>query len=150
MEFAASGVLLWFRAGLDLDGLGSLAGDAVGIRHLKTALILCAGLQVQDAAGEAVGHGVIEVFTGAEDTFTADADQGEGFAPGTLSGCAELHGDGRVAVGVTVDGPFEAEIEKRGMFDDELSGCSRILGESGCGQSEGQGREAKESLHGSI
>jgi len=90
------------------------------------------------------------VFTGAEDAFTPDANQGESFAPGTLAGCAELHGDGRVTVGVTVDGPFEAEIEERGVFDNELSGCSRILGVSDCGQSEGQGREVKESLHGSI
>ena len=64
------------------DGVGGLAGGAVRVGQLEPALVLGAGLQIQDAAGEAVGNGVVEILAAAVDVLAADADQRQRVAPG--------------------------------------------------------------------
>lgn len=71
---AAAGEGLGFGAGFDFDGVGCLAVGAVGILHGELALVFGAGLNVEDAAGEAFGDGVIKIFAAAVDVFAADAD----------------------------------------------------------------------------
>ncbi len=92
-----------------------------------------AGLEAEDAAGEAVGDGVVEMFAGTEDAFAADADQRKRLAPSGVADLAELDGDGGVAVGVAGDGPLEAEVLEGGVLDVEGAGLRGGLGLEGCG-----------------
>ena len=108
-----------------------LASDAVGVAELEPALVLLARLEVENAAGKAVGDGVFEVFTFAEDALAADADQRQGFAPAGIAHLTKVDGDRGVAVGVTGDGPFEAEVVERWMLDGEAAGLGSVLGLAG-------------------
>ena len=85
-----------------------LAGGAVGVGELEPALVLGAGCEIQDGAGEAVGNGVVEILAAAVDVLAADADQRERVAPRGFANGPELDADGRVAVGVAGDRPIRS------------------------------------------
>ena len=117
-------------ARLHLDSLLGLAGRAVRIGELELAFVLGARLKIQDAAGEPVGHGVVEILATAKDVLAADTHEWQRGPPCRFADGAKLHGDRRVAIRVTGDRPFEAEVQERGMFDDETSGLRAVLRES--------------------
>ena len=107
--------------------MSRLAGGAVRVGELESALVLGAWREIQDRAGEAIGHGVVEIFAAAEDVLAADAHQRQRVAPCRLADGAELNRDARVAVGVSSDRPLEARVKERGMLDMETAGGSRVL-----------------------
>ena len=58
-----------------------LAADPVGIGQLEPALVFRPRLQVQDAAGEAVGDGVVEILALPVDVLAADPHQRQRLPP---------------------------------------------------------------------
>jgi len=86
-----------------------------------------------------VGDDVVHEFAVAEDAFAADAEEGEGGAPGGGADLAEANFDGCVPVGVAVEEPFEAEVEEGRMFDVEATGAGGVLSLEGAGGEEEQG-----------
>ena len=122
MERAAAREPLRLDARPGAHGHGPLPVDAVGIGEDEAALVLRSGLEPEDAAGEAVRHGVVEMLAPPVDLFPADPHQRQRGAPGVVANGAERHVDRCVAVGVAVDGPLEAEAVERGVLDDEPAG----------------------------
>ena len=109
-------------------GVADLSRRPVRILQLESAFVLRPRLQIEDAAGEAVGHDVVEVLARSKDLFSTNADERERLAPGGFAGRAELHVNRRVAVRVAADRPFEAEVHQRGVLDHELAGLGAVLG----------------------
>ena len=122
VERAAAREPLRLDARPGAHGHGPLPVDAVGIGEDEAALVLRSGLEPEDAAGEAVRHGVVEMLAPPVDLFPADPHQRQRGAPGVVANGAERHVDRCVAVGVAVDGPLEAEAVERGVLDDEPAG----------------------------
>ena len=122
---------LGFCAGLDGDALLGLAGDAVGISESEFAFVAGSWIEVEDAAGEAVGDCVGHAFALAEDSLPADAEEVKRGLPSLCVGFAEANFYRGVAVGVAVDEPLEAEVVEGGMFDVEASGGGGGLGLEG-------------------
>ena len=124
------------------DALLRLAGDAVRIAERELAFVAGGGLEIQDAAGKAFGHGVGHALAVAVDPFAADAQQRERRAPGGRARLAEADLDGGIPVGVPFDGPFKAEVQQRGVFDMETARAGGVLGREGAGGEEKQGSGA--------
>ena len=97
-----------------------------GSVELEPALVFGAGLEIQDRTGEAVGNGLVEILAPAINVFTANAEQRESIAPRRFTNRPELDADARIAVGVAVDGPFEAEDQEGRMFDVEAAGLGQF------------------------
>ena len=137
VEGAALRRALRLGSGSHPHELTRLAGRAVGVLQLEPALVLGPGPQVQDAAGEAVGDDVVEVFALSEHALTANAHERQRLAPGGVADGPELDVDGRVAILVAANRPLEPKVQQRGVFDDEFSGLGAVLrGRGGRGQHE--------------
>jgi hypothetical protein len=113
-----------------------LTGDAVGVGELEAAFVFGAGFQIEDRAREAIGHGVVEMFTAAVNVFAANTEKREALAPFSFSGLPVLNRDGGIAVGVALDRPLEAEVEERWGLDMEAPGAGWVLGKEGGGSKE--------------
>jgi hypothetical protein len=68
-------------------------------------------MQVQDAAREAVGDEVVEMFALSEHALAADAHERQRLAPAGVADGPELDVDRRVAVLVTANRPLETKIQ---------------------------------------
>jgi len=143
VEGAAGGGGLGFGPGADFDGLGGLAGGAVGVREGEAALVLRAGNEVEDGPGKAMRDEVFKVFAVAADLFAADSKEREAGAPGGFTDGAEFDGYLGVAVGIAGDQPVETEVVERGVFDVEAARSGGGLGGERSGEEkvEGQGLE---------
>src|SRR5690606_1511969 len=123
---------LWFATRLDGYRVRGCTAGTVWIGQLKAALVFGTGLQIENAAGKAVGNRVVEMFAATINIFAADAQQRQSLPPCRFAHCAKLDRHRCVAIRITADFPFEAEIHERGMFDNKAAGRSAVIG-SGCG-----------------
>src|SRR4030095_452852 len=115
MEHAGAGARLRFTAGADLCRLDAVAARTVRILHRQLHFVLGVRVEVDDAASEALRHGVWR----AEDFLAAHPEQGHAFVPGRLAGLPITHADGGVAIVVAVDLPLESEADQGWRLDDE-------------------------------
>ena len=115
----AAGVGLRLCPCAHVDDALRVTADAVGVGEREAHLVLGVLGELEDAACEHVRRRVIERLD-VEGALVLHAQQGQTFAPVALAGAPIRHGDGRVAVGVTVDVPLEAERDQRRRLDDEL------------------------------
>src|ERR1019366_5671801 len=85
---------LGFLAGAQSEALLRFAFHAVGIGEDEAAFVVSAGLEIQDAAGEHVGRGVVVEVAAAvarcapADVFVLEAKYGERRAPLLVTGFA--------------------------------------------------------------
>ena len=142
VEDAPARVGFRFGPGGHGDALLRLAGDAVRIAERELAFVAGGGLEIQDAAGKAVGHGIGHAVVVAVHPFSTDAQQRERWAPGGRARLAEADLDGGVPVGVPLNGPFKSEVQQRGVFDMETAGSGGVLGLEGAGGEEKKGSGA--------
>ena len=142
VEDAAARVGFRFGPGSHGDALLRLAGDAVRIAERELAFVAGGGLEIQDAPGKAVGHGIGHALLVAVHPFPADAQQRERWTPGGSARLAEADLDGGIPVGVPFDGPFKPEVQQRGVFHMETAGSCGVLGLQGAGGEEKQGSGA--------
>src|SRR5205823_4119591 len=113
----ASGSRLGFRTRVDRYDVFGSTGYAIGIGENQAALVVGAGLQIEDAAGEHVGHNVLQrVFI---DALVIHAEHGQAFLPGGFAFLAIEDRGGSIVVVIAIDVPFETERNERGTFDDE-------------------------------
>jgi hypothetical protein len=115
-------------AGFDLDGLSGLTSDTVRVSHHEIAFVFGPGLEIEDRTGEPLGDSVVEVLPPTVNIFATDADEWEGVAPLRFTHGTKLNGNGGIAIRVTFDGPFKAEVEERRMFDVKATCCRCVLG----------------------
>ena len=143
VDVKSAPALVWLRfgAGGHLDGVLSLARRSVRVSQLELALVLGARLQVQDAAGEGVGDGVVEVLATPVDVLTTDPHQRHGVSPDRVAHGPVLDVHRRIAIGIAADGPFKSQVQKRGVFDGEFVGLGGVLGVSGAGGEQDEGKE---------
>ena len=110
------------------DALLRLPGHAVRILEREFAFIAGGRLEIEDAAGKALGHGVGHALARAIHPFAADAQQRERGAPRLRARLAKADLHGGVPVCVALNGPFEAEVQQRRVFDVETARTRRVLG----------------------
>src|SRR5262249_41061345 len=120
MQRAASFEWLRLAARFHANDVRGLAGGAVGIGQLEPALVFGPRLQVENAARESIGNRVIEVLAPPIDVLAANPDQRQRLAPRRFADRPKLYGDGRIAICVAANSPLEAEVQERGVLDDEF------------------------------
>jgi hypothetical protein len=113
--------------------MGGLTRDAIGVGELEATFVFGARFQIQDGARKAVGYGVVEIFTAALNVFAANTQKREALAPFSCIGLTVLNGNGGVAVGVALDRPLEAQVQKRWGLDMETPCAGWVLGKEGRG-----------------
>ena len=128
MEGSSADVRLGFSPSFGFDSVGALTGDAVGVGKLEATFVFGAGFQIEDGACEAIRYGVVEIFTATVNVFTTNTEKGEALAPFSFTGLTVLNRNGGVAVGVALDRPLEAKVQKRRGLDMEAPCASWILG----------------------
>ena len=67
-----------------------LAGGSIRIGELELALVLGAGLEIEDGSGKTVRHRVIEILPAPINPFTSDTQQRKRLTPCSLAGRAKL------------------------------------------------------------
>ena len=150
IDLAARGRL---RLGTRADGdrlrrVRGRTADAVRIGQHEARLVGGVGLEVEDAAGEHVRRDEVE-HVRLRDPLALQAQQRHARLPRGLAGLPVGHVHARIAIGVAVDQPLEAEVDERRRIDDELAGGDpgigqrlrrRLLGRAGAAE---QKREAR-------
>ena len=111
------------RARADLRDLRRLPAHAVGIRHREPDLILRIRLEVEDAPGELVRHGVGR----AEDPLASHSQQRHPWFPPALTGRPVAHFHRGVPVLIAGDLPLESQTDQRGRLDHESPRRRRVL-----------------------
>ena len=131
VERSPRGRSLRFAPRADARDLDRLSRGAIGIPQLEAAFVFGARAQVEDAAGKTVGHDVVQVLTLPEHSLAANPCERQPLPPHGFACGPELDIDRRIAIRVPPDRPFEPEVQKRGMLDDERAGFGRVLGARG-------------------
>ena len=131
MEGSSADERMGFSPGFGFDGVGGLTGDTVGVGKLEPTFVFGARFQIEDGASEAIGYGIVEILTAPENVFAANTEKREALAPLSLTGLPVLNGDGGVTIGVALDRPLEAEVQKRWRLDVEAPCTGRVLGKKG-------------------
>jgi hypothetical protein len=124
--------------------VNGLAADAVGIAHLEAALVFRAWLKVEDASGEGMGDGVLEMLPAPEDALASDAKQGERFPPRRFPGAPEADFDRGIPVVIPRNRPVKSEVVQSGVLNGVLARDGGILAG---GRQPQQGQEKAESAH---
>ena len=119
---------LRLAAGLHPHGVLGLATRPVRIGQPEPALIFRPRLQIEDAAGESVGDRVVEILAPPVDVLAADSDQGQRLSPAGFADRPELHRDRRIPIRIPADLPLEAQVQERGVLDDEPPRLRAVLG----------------------
>lgn len=112
----SAGVGLWFLPRRNGHALLGFAGDAVRVAKGKLAFVAGGGFDIQNASREAVGDRLRHAFALAIHAFAANAQQWQRGTPRRRTYLAKADVNGRVAVGIAFDGPFEAKVQQSGMF----------------------------------
>ena len=128
MQHASAFIGHRLGAGADSHDMLGLSRSAVRVGEFQSAFILRARLEIEDATGKAIGHGVVQVLSGAKNTLAAYANQRQCVPPSILPRPSILHRDRRIAVVIPTDRPFKAEIMQRRMFDREPTRLRCVLG----------------------
>ena len=117
--------------------MNRFAAHAVRISHLKARFVLGVRLQVQNAAGEHLGRGVIEAEILAEHLFAPETEKRHPLFPVILSGFPIADFDDSIAVVIARDLPLEAQADQSRTLHHELTWAHRIHGrEHGSRQKE--------------
>ena len=103
-------------------GVAALPADAVRVRHHEPGFILRIGFQVQNASREHVRRDDVEHTLVLIDSFALEAQERQPGLPLGLAPLAVRNLHLRIAVVVAFNQPFKAEVDQRGMVDDELAG----------------------------
>jgi len=128
---SSAGVSLRLGSSFDFDGVCGLTSDAVRVGEFEAAFIFGAGFQIEDGPREAVGYCVVEILTAPVNVFAANTEKREALTPFSFTGLTVLNGDGGVAVGVALDRPLEAEVQKRWGLNMEAPCAGWVLGKEG-------------------
>src|SRR5262245_50552034 len=110
-----------------------LAGHAVRIAERELAFVTGSGLEIQNAPGEAFRHCVRHALAFAVYPLPPDPKERQRGTPSSSARFPESNVDARVAICVTFDRPFEAEVQQRRVFDMEAAGLGDVLGRQGTG-----------------
>jgi len=115
------------RFGARPDGHDTLrpARDPVGIGEREARLVRRVLVEIEEAARKLVGSRVVERLA-VDGALAVEAQQRQTLAPGRIARTTVLHGHGGVAIGVTLNAPFETERDQRRRLDDERAGSDAI------------------------
>src|SRR5438046_1993364 len=114
MQDAAAGVRLRLRTRAQFEAGGGLPGRAVRVGKRQPDVVFGAGLQIQDRSRETGWYEVLQVFPVAANLFAADAEEREGLPPRAFCRRLVLYVYFRVAIGVSLDRPGEAQVSRVG------------------------------------
>ena len=137
MEYAAAGIGHGLGPCAHGQGAHGRAADAIRIAQREARLIRSVRLQVQDAAREHRRHQHVHLRL-AVDAFAAQPEQWLRRFPVAAARLAIGDFDFRVAIGVAVDEPLEAQVLQRGWINQQLAGQHpvrigrRTRGRRGC------------------
>ena len=127
--------------------MAGLAGDSIGIRHLKSALVFRTGIQVENAAGKTIRNGIVKMLARAKYPFSADSQKRHGIAPRSFSDCSELDSNVGIAIGIAGETPLEAKIQQGGMLDGEFTGDGSVLSVGHSVDRKEKAEETNDCLH---